>query len=370
MLIRLTRRVAAAAIVSTACAVPEAESVSGPQFFGGLDGVRTIGDGDGSRGSSTESVVTTRAIIGPGALGRPTVGAIDVESGHLLIGDATSCTIKRYRLGTLDFVDSLSRCGEGPGELRSVGGIVVSQSAISVIDYGGKRIVSFNRAGVETSRRSLPSIERGRWLYRILGVNSDTLTGLWATVGSDKRRDDDVVASTVAGARAVGSRLREPPVAALSPRLISGHAGCQSTGPSPGHIVVASSWAVESVVLDRRSLDPVVRFARKVPWDTTYAREGGAGPVSPMRRTVAVCGPNSFAVMWESEPDGGDMQHVRMEVRDYDGRVLLRRSSRVGRDADHLVPIALDESRLYVVTADTAGYPLVAGIELPGRDGR
>lgn len=370
MLIRLTGLAVAAAILSIACTTQEAEVASGPQFFEGLDGVRTIGDGDDSRGPSTESVLTTHAIIGPGSLGRPTVGAVDVESGHLLIGDATSCTIKRYRLGTLDFVDSLSRCGEGPGEVRSVGGILVSQSAITVIDYGGKRVVSFNRAGVETSRRALPSIDRGRWLYRIVGVAFDTLTGLWATVGSDKGRDDDVVARIVAGARTVGSRLREPPVAALSPRLISGHAGCQSTGPSPGRIVVASSWAVESVVLDRQSLDPVVRFARKVPWDTTFVREGGAGPVSPMRRIAAVCGPTAFAVLWESEPDGSDMQHVRMEVRDYDGRLLLRRSSRVGRDADHLVPIALDESRLYVVTADTSGYPLVAGIELPGRDGR
>lgn len=368
MWLGLNYRTVATLILMTACSAPDSEPVEGPQFFAGLSSVRTVTDGDDSRGSWSGNVLTTRAVVGPGALGRPTVGAVDAENGHLLIGDATSCTIKRYRLNTLEFVDSLGRCGEGPGEVRFVGGILVSHAAIMVIDYGGKRIVSFDRGGTEINRRLMPSIEQGRWLYRIIGVSHDTLTGLWAAVGSTKDEDADVVARDIRGVRPAGARLRQPPVAALNPGLINGLGGCQSSGPSPGHVVVVSSWAVESVVLDRESLEPEVRSAQKVPWDTTIVPEGETGPVSPMSSIVAVCGPSAYAALWVSKPDGSDMQHVRLEVRDYAGRLLLRRANRVRRDADRLVPVALDDSRLYVVTADTSGYPLVAAIDLTEKD--
>lgn len=310
---------------------------------------------------------------GVGAVGRPVAGAMDRIRDALIVADGSSCTLTSHDRRTGDVIGTIGRCGEGPGELRTIGGVHPEADSIRVIDYGARSIVTLPRLGVGSRKVPFAPIVGGEWLTRILGVDGDTVIGLWTVVGkpdAGARSRMKLLRWTQGSATVRAAGITDPAVADEGTgQVVIGQSGCtqpDGSGLAPA-VVVASSWMHEAVVV--RDREPgVTRIVTTMAWDTIVRPPPERVASTPFRRVVAVCGDRLFAVYREGLGGRSDAVPARLEIRRYDGALLTAREALVGLERELPIPLALDGTRLFAIVSDGDGLPRIGEFEVGNPD--
>lgn len=293
----------------------------------------------------------------------------------LAVGERDGCRITLIDTGGGAF-RHFGTCGGGPGEFREINHITFYGDTLVVFDRSQAVLVFMDLNGKELRRLRPEVLERHALELAGIGHFGGSLLlaglGLQPVISGGTEREFLAVIDASTG-ETHRRWLADAPITRITRRpFLRGIKVCVSReGPVP--VVAAENiWSTQVVTFRGADLRREANFATRLDWRQPEEQGEGTGRWGPPLPLPGIaCGRDHVLVAYREQthtPDGPLPTHAHLEVRRYDGTVVLSRTQLPPPGGVvYGTPIAAAGDRFYFYSNNLSDFPVVREYQLRRR---
>ncbi|MFQ5705600.1 MAG: YncE family protein [Gemmatimonadales bacterium] len=314
---------------------------------------------------------------GPLAFGQ--IGPLAANDSLLAIADRQACDITFYDTRKELFVNRVGGCGNGPAEFDRVGGMVWHGDSLFVLEFTRRQIVVIDVAGEELRRMRVDTGPYALMMQHIAFVNDTSLLISLGLMSSVRVSADmgDTAHLFLALVDARTGKLRRRFYKDPDPISLRNQASylrllvaCAPGGARRGTIATLSGWAFRGEIFDVADIHHSVRYTTPIKGHKPVKVAPGAW--FQFGYPSIGCGRDVVLIKW-IEPERSETSRRgvggHLEVRDYDGKLLMQRNLTRADSAMFGSTRAAIGNRFFFVLNGMLGFPVVSEYRLE-RNGR
>lgn len=289
-------------------------------------------------------------------------------AGMIAVSDVGECQVILIDVRTGDF-SRLGGCGGGPGEFSELDVLTFHGDTIVAFDRAGRHVVFLDLLGNEIRRVRPTVLTRQRpWFASLGSLNDSTLVaGLELVPSFYPDADNELLANWHSSSGITLRRyLRDAPLALVTQRnILRGVRVCTNRETPVTRLAVANSWASQILTYTGDGDELLANFGSELEWWAPTDDDRGEMQWRPPGPYPSLaCGREHIAVMHKRRSrtdDGMKVTNAHLEVRTYDGEVVLRMSDSTPAKESILLlsPAAAQGNRFYFFTNSYADFPVV-----------
>ena len=298
------------------------------------------------------------------------IRALAVSSeGTLAVFDRDECRVWMIGTKTGEWV-TRGRCGDGPGEFRSVSAMTFSGDTLLLYDEERASIARLGPDGTEIDRVTLPLAELGvtRVADLSVGESGSILAGLHL-MPNGRTRQHHQIASFSSSGDLVESGVSAPLIAQRTPRPIVRYGSmCVGSSGIHGDVVwVLNTWGPQALLVRRRGFSVVRSVMVPIDWARATehsTRAGHWGPMWPLPE--AACGDELALVGYRKQrntvENAWEVTSAFLLALDYEGHLVDVIGGDQAPDPGSVLfmtPGAALGDRFFFFSNSFLGYPVV-----------
>lgn len=315
-------RIVIGAAATIACASGDTESFDMPALNGLPEGSPS-----GLQLEPRRVLGSARGLLAFGRIGRAAISA----GGVIAITDLDTCEIVLLDQRDARPLKRFGRCGTGFGEMRAVTSMHFVGDTLVTFDGRQRQLIKWSTDGAELHRQAVQVAGTNAGIPEVWVVNDSQLLVVSSVYPRLMALSEGESSSTflhLISARSgevVRAALEPPPVGRdNTSRVVNNTSACVRPTRADQVVVAINEWKFEAAILSLPGLAPRGRIGSRVSW-TGMAQNAGSAVSIPASRVVsASCAPTLVA-LWHARRTTSPEQRpsVRLEIRDYAGRMLL-----------------------------------------------
>lgn len=315
-------------------------------------------------------VRTYGAVDGPLAFGS-VVGAAFLADGVLAVADRQSCAVLLIRRSTSRLMDRLGRCGSGPGEFQQIASMTTFEDTLILYDQGSNALVVVDRDGHEVRRVGV-SVSSRDGLEEMDAADESTLVvtwpGVWTSVDASRRQLGMVGLLDSRTGAIRDTLIYEVPRGVLDGgRYIRHKAACAADIQGRSHVLAMNDWSFEGVAIDLDSRTERFHFVTDAELEPRAIESGMWIPGGIVADVTCAGSGALFKLSRTPNATPAVIAETYLEMRSYDGSVLLRRTVRSDSSLLHGRFMDSRGDTILVVSHTRREYPVVAEFVLVER---
>jgi len=267
---------------------------------------------------------------------------------------------------------AVGRCGEGPGEFKSITAMTFSGDTLIVFDEGRQALVRLDSRGEELERMTPALAKWGALSISDLAVDGEGKVAAGLDLAPSEPTADylQVAVFDPFGEGSAVRGLAAPPLARKTPRPIVRYSSlCSGVSPSGERVIVAANtWGPQAVVLRQRDLKALSSLRVPVAWalpNEHSLRPGYWGPMYPIPKTA--CGRELAVIGYRDQQyleasRSWEVRAAAMIVLDLDGNLVaavVEDGPLSSRSVMFMTPGAATGERFFFFTNSFFDYPVV-----------